>query len=112
MSDITVHPSSVETVHLPVRDNHPINGDVTLSALTVEVALPVDGVAPTVWVTTAWETGTWLAPDGYRYYLAKILLGDDFTLVDGTTYQAYARVTVTGTDKAYVKGGRVQADST
>lgn len=111
MSDITVHPSSVETVHLPVKDNHPITGDVDLSALVVEVALPVDGVAPSTWVTTTWETGT-MPIDGERWYLAKVRLGTDFTLTDGNTYRAYARITTSGSNKAYVKGGRVAADAT
>lgn len=111
MADITVHPSSIETVHLPVRDNHPINGDVNLSTLVVEVALPVDGVAPSVWVTTAWETGT-MRVDADRFYLAKFNLGTDFTLTNGSTYRAWARVTTSGANKAYVTGGRVVADNT
>lgn len=111
MADITVHPSSIETVHLPVRDNHPISGDVDLSLMVVEVSLPVDGVAPSVWVTTTWESGT-MRIDGERHYLAKINLGTDFTLTNGNTYQSYARVTTSGSNKAYVKGGRVAADNT
>lgn len=106
MADISVHPSSVETVHMFIRAEHPINGETNLSSLVIEVAMPVDGVAPSTWVTTAWETGT-AKIAGKRYYAAKINLGTDFTLSNGNIYQSHGRITVSGSNKAYVKGGRV-----
>lgn len=107
---IQVPASSTETVYFPVKSTHPINGDVDLSALVVEVAVPLDSASPSTWVTTSWATGT-KRINGERYYLAIINLGSggSFTLTAGNTYRAWCRVTTGGSNKAMLKGGQVVA---
>lgn len=110
MADREVHPSSIETLHVLVRNDHVTTGDVDISSLVVEVALPVSGVAASTWVTTTWESGTRVV-NGERYYAAKLNLSD-FTIANGSVYQAFARITTGGSNKAYVKGGRVKVTNT
>jgi hypothetical protein len=112
MADKYVHSDSVEVAYIPVRNAHPINLDSDLSNLAVEVALPEDGSPPTNWVASAWESGT-MRIDNNRYYLVGINLGTDFSVTSGTAYQPWARVTLEGSDKAYVKaGGRIVGKDT
>lgn len=112
MADKTVHSDSVEIAYLPVYAEHPINGPIDISSLAVEVSLPVDGNPPTLWVSSAWEAGT-KKIDGVRYYVVGANLGTDFSLTDGTVYQPWVRVTLSGSDKSLVKiNGRIVADDT
>ena len=85
-----IHYQSVETLHVPVRQEHPTTGPVVLSGDTVEVALPAVGAAPTTWVVTSWATGTYRQGDS-RYYMALLSLSG-FTLSAGTTYQPWVRI--------------------
>lgn len=107
---IRVPASSTETVYFPVKSTHPINGPTDLSILVVEVAVPLDNSAPSVWVTTTWESGT-KKINGERYYLARIALGSggSFTLSAGNTYRAWCRITTGGSNKAMIEGGQIVA---
>lgn len=87
---VEVHPSSVQNLYLPVRDQPPTGAEVALSSQTVEVALPAVGVAASVWVTASWASGT-LRRGDKRYYVAVADL-DDFTIADGSVYQPWVRV--------------------
>lgn len=107
---LEVPSSSTEIVWVPVRDDHPTAGEINLSAVGIEVALPVDGVTPSAWTTTTWETGTWRRGED-RYYLAKLQVGTGgFTLSAGSTYRAWVRVG--GASGAVVKGGTIKAINT
>lgn len=99
-----------ETVYLPVRNDRPASGEYDLSGTTVEIALPVEGVAPSTWSSTTWETGTWRRGDE-RYHLAKVVIGSGgFTITAGNTYRAWCRIG--GASGAVVKGGTVKAINT
>lgn len=101
--------STVEIVHMGIRNEHPVNGEVDLSGETLQVALPIDGVAPSSWVSTTWETkARWI--DGRRFWLAKFSLnGSGFALASGKTYRMYAKV---GTGPVIVKGPTLVALAT
>lgn len=87
---LDVHASSVQFVYIPVLNDHPTTGPINLSSLTVEVALPATGAAPSSWIACAWATGTKLIGD-VRYYVVEMDM-DDFTIAAGTTYQPWVRI--------------------
>jgi hypothetical protein len=68
---VEVHYQSVEVLHVPVIRIHPTTGPVALSGETVEVALPTSSAAPSVWVVTAWASGTSRKGDD-RWYMAEL----------------------------------------
>lgn len=101
---LEIHYQSVEMLYVPVINVHPTTGPVSLAASFVEVALPAVGAAPTVWVTTAWASGTHRRGDD-RYYAAELPL-TSFTLAAGTTYQPWVRIE---TDAIVKAAGTIKA---
>ena len=96
---LEIHPSTVQNVYLRVYSEHPTTGPVTLSSQSVEVAMPAVGVAPSVWVTESWATGT--SRVGDRRYYVVVVPTSGFTFVAGTTYQPWVRIG--GASGAYLK---------
>lgn len=106
---LEIHPSTVETLYFPVRSEHPTAGEQALNGLTVEIAMPAQGAAPSVWVAGAWATGT-RRYGVERYYLATVAT-DDLTISSGTTYQPWLRLG--GSSGALIKvGGTVKVSDT
>lgn len=106
---LEIHPSTVETLYFPVRSEHPAAGPVVLSAMTIEVALPAVGAAPSTWVTAAWGSGT-RRYGRDRYYLATVATSS-LTIASGTTYQPWLRIG--GASGAIVKcGGTIKVSNT
>lgn len=68
-----------EYVFVPVT----VDGAAPSDSLTVEVAMPTEGVAPSSWVTATWDAGR-----------ARVLVGTggDFTLTAGR-YDVWVRIT-------------------
>lgn len=103
---IQVHEDSVEIVHMRIRDAHPLTGDGDITGETLQVALPIDGVAPSAWSNSTWEADPEYV-DGQWYYLAKFQLnGSGFALAAGTTYRMWSRV---GAGPIMLKGDTIQA---
>lgn len=105
---IEVPAGSTETIPVPVRHEDPVTGESVLSAYSVEVALPVDGVAPSSWTATTWKSGT-KVEGGDRYYLVNLLVGTGgFTLTAGNTYRCWVRID----NKVLVKTDTIKAINT
>ncbi len=90
MTQLEVHASSVETIYLPVAEDPPGATATVLSSVTLDIALPAVGVAPTTWVSSSWSSNTMRDGDR-RFYLAK-LVTSGFTIAAGTTYQPWVRL--------------------
>lgn len=90
MSTLEVHPSTVESIYFPVRSDHPTTGPQALNALTVEIACPTDGVAPSSWITASWSSGTRKYGE-HRYYVAAVSTSS-LSLSNDTTYQPWIRI--------------------
>jgi hypothetical protein len=100
---IELHDDSVETLYFPVRSEHPTSGEIDLTGQTVHVALPVVGVAPSVWVAATWLNGSMRKGDD-RYFIASVSTSG-FTLNGGSSYQGWVRVG--GASGAIVKASGV-----
>lgn len=87
--------ASTQFLWVPVRSEHPINGEATLTSTTVEVAI-VDTGTPE---SGDWETATWESSDdtinGVDFYLAKIKVGPSGTIgpLTAGTWNVWVRVT-------------------
>jgi hypothetical protein len=103
---------SNEDIWVPVRSEHPVTGEANLSTYGVEVAVVRDDPTEDDWHTAAWEGQTAPGTDGKPYYWARLEIGPNagtVTLVNGTSYKVYARIT-TPTNKPVVYSGTLQAD--
>lgn len=106
---IQVQEDSVEIVHMRIRDGHPLTGDGDLTGQTLQVALPVDGIVPSVWSSSTWEPDPEYV-DGHWYYLAKFQMnGAGFNLTGSTTYRMFAKV---GSGPVILKGDTLYAFTT
>lgn len=99
--------TSVEEIWVPVRQDHPINGETDLSVFDVDVAVvPIDTEGePAVddWQTATWEASTWTGEDGLAYYLATVTFGTGALDLGVDSYRAWVRI-----DSAVVvRGGRI-----
>ena len=105
---IQVHKDTVEVIHMRIRDNHPLTGGGDLTGETLQVALPIDGDAPSAWSNSTWESDPEYK-DGEWYYLARFQLNSTgFDLAGETTYRMYAKV---GSGPVIVKGDTLYAYS-
>ena len=88
---------SLERVWVPIRSEHPIDGDEDITTATVELAFVLAGEEPQEgdWTVAEWEAAT-KTIGGRAYYLAHILVGPGggaVELAPRTIYDIHARLT-------------------
>ena len=103
---------STDDIWLPVAGEHPTLGELAVSSQwTVQAAVVIDnGLAPTAWLTSAWEATTrvFAGVDGHErtYHYARLRVGPgvggQVTLVGGRFYRCWLKLTETSTGIASI----------